>query len=155
MPGRVVLVLVLLALYTVFLLYSATLPDAPPQAGVFGVLSVVFVIFLARGHPLARQWAQYIAAILLVVAITLGALMAPERADPAWWIGFGLTGLIGAALLWGLSGPEARKFFDLYCGHCKSYKVRAASLLFNLIKCRECGRKWDVHDSRVDAEVFD
>jgi len=155
MPGRVRVVLVLLALYALFLLFTATSAPAPRQSFALAGLTIVFIVFLARGHPLARQWAQYVGLLLLLGAIVFAFPGAPAWPDTVFWMAVLFTGGIGAVLLWGLSGPDARMFFDIYCRHCRSFKIRPKGLLFNRVRCRGCGRIWRVHDPRIDAEVFD
>lgn len=155
MPARVRVVLALLGLYALLAFIGLVVSDGIPVQGfVSFALGVVFVVFLARGHPLARQWAQYIALILALVAVIFATSFL-RGAPPASAFGLVLSSVFALLLFWGLSGSEARKFFDLYCGHCRSFKVRAKGLLFNRIRCRKCGRVWKVHDPRVDADVFD
>ena len=68
-------------------------------------------------------------------------------------LGFLLLGS-GGFLWWGLSGHAVRRYFDLYCSACGSYRTRARGFLFNRIGCRRCGREWR-RGELLDPSIFE
>ena len=120
------------------------------------IASIVFLIYLPKGHPLARQWAMYVAglALLAVGGVGLVFLAVGEEAGPTGQLAALLTSGFGALVLWSLFGKGPKEFFGLHC-RCGSYRVRAASLLFNKMRCGKCHREWRRGDLQVDLEVFE
>jgi hypothetical protein len=149
MPGRLWIALVLLGIQTLWWGWAVFV--GPHVVGVVWFsLAVVFLVYLPRGHPLARQWGLYVAGFqfLLGVAVTLFASTGSA-------VGL-LVAVSGGLLWWGLSGQAVRRYFDLYCIGCGSYRTRPRSLLYNRIGCRDCGRRWKRGDAVESVEsVFE
>lgn len=153
MPGRLWVALVLLGIQTLW--WGWTVFVGPHFVGVVWFsLALVFLVYLPRGHPLARQWALYIAGLQFLggAVITLFALTGPTSASV---VGL-LVAAFGGLLWWGLSGQAVRRYFDLYCRGCGSYRTRPRSFLYNRIGCRDCGRSWKRGDAADSIEsVFE
>ncbi|MHC4550649.1 MAG: hypothetical protein ACYTEZ_17955 [Planctomycetota bacterium] len=117
------------------------------------VAEVVFLIQLPRGHPLARQWALYVAGLLILMGVPVGLALLPlGLAGAVWFLG---AATLGVLLLWGMSGPEVRRYFHLRCGYCGSYRTRARSFLHKWVRCRDCGQSWRWDDPHVNPSIFD
>jgi hypothetical protein len=152
--------LALLGLQTLWFGWTVLFIDAHVvSVGLLG-LSVVFLVALLRGHPLARQWGFYIAALQIALALpALGILFLTLRypAGDGATLGtlFGLVLILsGGFLWWGLSGQAVRHFFNLHCAGCGSFRTRPRSFLYNRIGCRSCGRTWR-WDELVDPSIFE
>ncbi|MHC4137312.1 MAG: hypothetical protein ACYTDU_08085 [Planctomycetota bacterium] len=151
-PGRLWVAVVLLGLQTFGLGWTILAAGANVVNGVWFGLSVVFLLLLPGGHPLARQWGLYVAGLQLLsgALFTLFVLIGPT---PASAVGLLMLG-VGGLLWWGLSGESVRRYFGLYCSACGSYRTRARSFLFNRIGCRRCGREWKKGEL-LDPSIFE
>lgn len=152
MPGRVRLAVLILAALAVLGLFAAV--ENPVVFGVPALVPVVFLVLVARGHPLGWQWVRYVALLSTMAAVILFALFVihPER-DAALWLA--LAAGLALALFRSSEGPDARRYYDVYCSFCSTDRVRARDLFYNRIQCRRCGQEWSPHGPRVDADVFD
>jgi hypothetical protein len=129
------------------------LPDDIPAAVpafLLVALGVPGLVGTIRGRPLGWQAAQLFGGLLAMGAtILVMALLLTGRFPESL-----LLLLCGLLIVFGLSRPAAMKYFDLYCGHCRTAKVRPADIWFRTVVCRKCGRSWKPH-SRVDPSVFE
>jgi len=135
--------------------------DEPGVELVQAAVSAIFLVFLARGHPLARQWSLFagVCGFVASAALLILLLLADPRdvGDQAAVLGFqGGVGLVSSVLLIGaLRTADARRFFDLYCDSCESFRVGAVDFLFNRIRCKLCRREWRLRGRRSDVDAFD
>jgi hypothetical protein len=121
-----------------------------------GALAIpaVFLFYLYRGHPLARQWAVFISGLGLV-GVALEWFVSPSLAAGSG-VAFALSAAVFLVLIVSLSLASSRDYFDLRCPRCRSRKVRAASFLYNRIKCRACQHAWNLREHGEDrARAFD
>ena len=151
-PGRLIVALVLLGLQTSWLGWTIFVWGVNPVNVAWFGLALALLLYLPRGHPLARQWGLYVGGLQCLggVAVALPALIRPTLASA---IGLLLLGS-GGFIWWGLSGQAVRRYFDLYCSACGSYRTRARSFLFNRIGCRKCGREWK-RGEQLDPSIFE
>ena len=151
-PDRLIVALVLLGLQTAALGWTIVNWGANPVNVLWFALAVVFLLYLPGGHPLARQWGFYVAGFQLLTGVffSLTVLILPPEVPI---LGFLLLGS-GGFLWWGLSGHAVRRYFDLYCSACGSYRTRARGFLFNRIGCRRCGREWR-RGELLDPSIFE
>ncbi len=124
--------------------------------GVWAVVSLVFLVYLYRGRPLARQWARAFAVFgALAFAFVAYALFElGVRTGLAMLIPM-LSIVCMIAIFFGLGTRASRRFFDLYCEACPSYRVRARDLMFRRIQCKECKREWQYGQGGIDVSAFD
>jgi hypothetical protein len=126
------------------------------------VITVIFLRYLHRGHPLARQWACMSGLVLFLTGLgslgvfSEGGPSVPADTNPvlSWiwvcsWVG------LPVAIWIGLSVKSSRRFFDLQCPHCQSYRTKALNFLYSRIECKECKRGWEFREPRVDPQVSD
>jgi len=150
-PGRLWVALAVLGL--VMLLLGWTILAFGPNFANTASLGVVAAILLRLpyGHPLTRQLAFYVAALLLFAGAALApsAIFAPARAVPVVL----LLGS-GALLAWSLASQVVLRYFDLYCGGCSSYHTYQRGFLFGKIGCRRCLREWKPGEM-LDPSIFE
>jgi MFS family permease len=152
MPGRVRFAFAILVVLAVVGLLAAV--ENPLYYVGPALVPVVFLVLVARGHPLAWQWVRYVALLCTMAAFVLFAFfVADPKRDPALWLA--LAAALAFALFWSSEGPDARRYYDVYCSYCSTDRVRARDLFYNRIQCRRCGQEWSPHGPRVDADVFD
>jgi hypothetical protein len=128
------------------------LPDifAAAPSLLMVALGVPAVVGTIRGRPLGWQAARVFGGLLAMGATLLVmALFFTGRFPMS-----PLLLLCGLLIVIGLSPPAAMRYFDLYCGSCKTPDVRADDIWIHAVTCRKCGRSWKPH-TRVDPEVFD
>src|SRR5262249_17114114 len=121
-------------------------------AGIAGVL----LIYLVKGHPLARRWTLVLSVIALIMAISrINSLRA--QASPAQLADAVLQIALACAFIVLLPTESSLRYFDLGCPFCGVYQAKAVNFLFSRIKCKNCGRAWKLHDHgvEVEARVFD
>lgn len=130
----------------------------PAEASDFArmAVAVVFLIFLVCGHPLARQWAIFISVIAFLQASAVIALSTVSQE----WSGFvfamsAALGFLPVLVIAGLVPRRSKEYFDLRCPTCHSYEVRAASFLFNKLRCLKCKERWFLREDKTPVESFD
>jgi hypothetical protein len=151
MPGRLRAALALLGLL-VLLLGWTILAFGPNFLNTCSLGVVAAILFrLPYGHPLTRQLAFYVAALLLFAGAALApsAIFVPARVVP----GLALLGS-GALLAWCLSGPGVLRYFNLHCIACDSYVTYQRGFLYQHIGCRKCRREWKPGEL-LDPSIFE
>jgi len=156
MPAGVIVALVGIAIFLLLGFLGLTLgPTA--EGGLRLMIAGVFFAYLWLGHPLAWQWALYFAVVYMLVAGAglFFAMGLEDHHSPAVTIlGLALTAM-PILVIGGLTPRSSRRYFDLQCPECQAYKVRAASFLFNKIRCSKCKATWRLREERVPVDAFD
>ncbi len=155
-PWGVWLALAVVALFLVLQLAGLSdlleFPERLPAVMIayliaFGViLPLIILVGLVRRHPLGRQGVTLGSALYIVFGV-MTITQAPA-------VGLVIVA-IAVTLIAGLRTDHARRHFGLICPQCGSRKARAASLLYNEVKCRDCKARWRWNAAEVDASVFD
>lgn len=139
MPPSIITVLVL---YIVIFLFSLL------QLNFVGiVVGILLILGVIKRQALAWQWGRVIPVIYLAFIFISIIFLFPykDRAGPLTLMIYGVYAILIALLLAIpilLSRKNAKKYFRLRCPKCSSYKVKAASFLFNKRKCRDCQTLW-------------
>ena len=148
MPGPVIAVAVILAVYVLWSLLGAI---ANPGSGVVGAgLALLVLVGVLRRHALAWQWGKIIPVLgAIAAAFALGAVASLSGAR-----GVVFVAILVMLLALQLSIPilmslrSSRLFFGLQCPHCQSMKVKAANFAFTAFRCRSCGATWHYYTPR-------
>ena len=149
-PTGVYFTLIVLSFFSVLQLLMGFIPGT--------VITVIFLYYLHRGHPLARQWACMIGFVLFLIGLdSLEVFSGHGPRIPAGSSSLLPLSLVGLPIaIWiGLGVKTSKRFFDLQCHYCQSFKTRPLSFLYNRIECMKCKRNWKFRDPPVETEVFD
>lgn len=119
-----------------------------PASLVAGVCSFLVAAGLLRGHPLARQ-----ASIAFALFMTISGAANTCLGSTAP-VGVVLL-ILGVLTIVALRTDAALRFFGFHCPRCGSMRARAASFLYNRLRCADCATEWRRGDEVVDTTAFD
>jgi len=154
MPAGVIVSLVAMGIFVGLQVLAALVTQPTPGTLVSIIIAVIFMIFLARGHPLARQWAIFV-CVLALLPILLFLLVRLDQIPLVLLITNLVLAVLPVVVITGLMLEKSRLFFDLRCPKCGSFKVRAASFLYNKIRCLSCKERWRLREEKVEVSAFD